>query len=266
MLNKKTFDNKNLFFFFQHYFLLDNMASNHTSMEVNAEEIPEKGVGMEIEVGESRFNKDTYKFLTHLQIDKNEILFAAIENESPRIVEDLLKIGCDPNATDLNVDFERTPLSKALERNRIDIAEILLQNGADINATCCFRGQTVLHHAASYRKLEIVKFLLQHNANINALDYERTTPLYLATIHDDNEIVKTLLINGANANIQDNNELITPFFCAIEDIVKVYFDFAINLDFNKRDLEGDTPFEYMLKDNELETFNIMKMIAYHQHS
>ena len=56
-------------------------------------------------------------------------------------------------------------------------------------------------------------------------------------------IVKTLLINGANANIQDDNELITPFFCANEKVIKVFFNYAIDLDFNKRNLEGNTPFE-----------------------
>lgn len=66
---------------------------------LDVEEVPEKPEGMEIEVGESCFNKDTNKFLTLLEIERNEILFAAIENEAPRIVEDLLKIGCDPNAT-----------------------------------------------------------------------------------------------------------------------------------------------------------------------
>ena len=242
------------------------MASNHTSMEVDVEEIPEKGEGMEIEVGESCFNKDTNKFLTLLEIERNEILFAAIENEAPRIVEDLLKIGCDPNAINPNVDYDWTPLSKALERNCIDIAEILLKHGADIEAPCCFRGQTVLHHASGDGTLEIVEFLLKHNANINALDRHKTTPLYLAAIENEAEIVKTLLINGANANIQDDEELITPFFFAVGEIVKVFLDFAINLDLNKRNLEGNTAFECALEDSDFEAAKTLKMIAYHQNS
>ena len=76
----------------------------------------------------------------------------------------------------------------------------------------------MLHHATSFRKLEIVEFLIQNKANINALDNGRHTPLYLATIHDDEVIVKTLLVNGANANIQDNDELITPFFVPLKKL------------------------------------------------
>ena len=235
-------------------------------MNLDLEEDFEKPEDMETEVEEAYFNKDTNKFFTLLEIDKNEILFVAIEIESPRIVEDLLKIGCDPNATDLNVDFERTPLSNALQRNRIDIAEILLKNGAHINAPCCYRGQTVLHRASGNGKLEIVEFLLKHNANINALDRDKTTPLYLAALENEAEIVKTLLINGANAKIQDDEELITPFFFAFGEIVKIYLDFAIDQDLNKRNLEGNTAFECALEDSDFEAAKTLKMIAYHQNS
>ena len=90
--------------------------------------------------------------------------------------------------------------------------------------------------------------------------------MYLATYHTKVEIVKTLLINGANPNLQESEELITPFFCAKEEVMKVFFDFAIDLDMYKRNLEGNTPFEYLLKHNELEAIGNIKMIAYHQHS
>ena len=80
------------------------MTSNEHQMNFDIEGVFEKAEGMEIEVSDAHLYNDSDKFLTLLETDKNEILLDVIENESPKIVEDLLKIGYDPNATDLNVD------------------------------------------------------------------------------------------------------------------------------------------------------------------
>ena len=101
---------------------------------------------------------------------------------------------------------------------------------------------------------------LRHNADINALDNSKTTPLLLATLQTEVEIVKTLLINGADPNIQDSEELITPIYYAYPETLKIFFDYAIDLDLNKMNFEGNTAFEDALKENDLET---IKMIAHH---
>ena len=93
------------------------------------------------------------------------------------------------------------------------------------------------------------------------MDNKKNTPLHLATIDEEVEIVKTLLIKGANVNIQDSNEKITPFFCAYGNIIKIFFDYAIDLDLNKRNFEGNTAFEDALDKDEIET---IMMIVYFQ--
>ena len=65
--------------------------------------------------------------------------------------------------------------------------------------------------------------------------------------------------------VQDDEELITPFFFAFGEIVKIYLDF-IDLDLNKRNLEGNTAFECALEDSGFEAAKTLKMIAYHQNS
>ena len=114
-------------------------------------------------------------------------------------------------------------------------------------------------------KLETVKLLLQYNADINALDDNKITPLYLATYHVEEEIVKTLLINGANPNLQESEELITPIYYALPEIMKLLFDYAIDLDLSKRNFDGNTAFEDAMMQDEFAFVKNIKMFVYHQH-
>ena len=91
------------------------------------------------------------------------------------------------------------------------------------------------------------------------------SPLYLATLHVKDEIVKTLLINGANPNLQESEELITPIYYAWPEILKLFFDYAIDLDLNKRNLEGNTAFEDAMMQDEFAFVKNIKMFVYHQH-
>ena len=91
------------------------------------------------------------------------------------------------------------------------------------------------------------------------------SPLYLATLHVKDEIVKTLLINGANPNLQESEELITPIYYAWPEILKLFFDYAIDLDLSKRNFDGDTAFEDAMMQDDLMFLKNIKMIVYHQH-
>ena len=91
------------------------------------------------------------------------------------------------------------------------------------------------------------------------------SPLYLATLHVKDEIVKTLLINGANPNLQESEELITPIYYAWPEILKLFFDYAIDLDLSKRNFDGDTAFEDAMMQNDPMFLKNIKMIVYHQH-
>ena len=78
------------------------MTSNQQQLlEVNVEEVLEKAKTTEDEDSKSNPANDTDKFLKSLNVDKDDLLFDAIENESLTIVEDLLKLNCNPNAVNL---------------------------------------------------------------------------------------------------------------------------------------------------------------------
>lgn len=72
-------------------------------------------------------------------------------------------------------DDGMTALHWAADRGHVDVAKLLLDNSADVNARdeC---GQTPLHYAASCGHEAIVKILLQHGADSTLQDSDQLTP------------------------------------------------------------------------------------------
>jgi ankyrin repeat protein len=66
-------------------------------------------------------------------------------------------------------------IHKAAEKGRIDVLEMFLQHGADLNEYWSgqlttgrdFRGGTPLHMAVSHDQVQTVKWLLEHGADPN---------------------------------------------------------------------------------------------------
>lgn len=61
----------------------------------------------------------------------------------------------------------------------MDIAKLLIDNGADIHAKTK-HGTTPLHYACRRGALEVIKLLLIRGANLGAESNEMTTPLHEA--------------------------------------------------------------------------------------
>lgn len=69
------------------------------------------------------------------------------------------------------------PLHIAAIHGRINVARLLIDRGADVNAHC-LSGATPLHYTAWKGMVEMAGFLLDHGAQVNALDPQfRATPL-----------------------------------------------------------------------------------------
>ena len=194
--------------------------------------------------------------------DKSEQtpLYLAVSKGYIEIVKELLNNDAEVDKRSYGV----TPFSIALITKQIDIANILLEHGADIDATFStahwFEGFSSLHDAAYDGNLKIVTFLLNHNANVNAVDVDKRTPLHLATIRGRTEVIKTLLVNGANANLQDK-DLFTAFQrTSNKNILKIFFEYGNSLDLNIRNQYGNTIFENIITSNNI---RVAKMIVYH---
>lgn len=72
----------------------------------------------------------------------------------------------------------------------IDVAELLLAHGADVNQG--EGGNAALHGAARFGQAAMVKWLLEHRAHVNARDYEKKTPLRLAVESGHAELTELL--------------------------------------------------------------------------
>jgi uncharacterized protein len=69
-----------------------------------------------------------------------------------------------------------TLLHDAVQQNHKDVAQYLLEKGADVNAGKT-DGVTALHMAARNGNIEIITLLLEYGATINILDAKGWTPL-----------------------------------------------------------------------------------------
>ena len=68
-----------------------------------------------------------------------------------------------------------TPLHRASEAGHTEIARLLINKGADIEARDAGYMRP-LHLAAIYRHAEVARLLIQHGADVNAYDGYRKTP------------------------------------------------------------------------------------------
>jgi hypothetical protein len=121
------------------------------------------------------------------------------------VVKRLIKAGCNPNSVVSLESFSNrsnlTALLAAIKTKRIDLVELLINAGAEVN-TQTTRGltRTPLQLAAELGCLEIVKLLLEKGAEVNALPVQHGggTALQLAAISGNCNIAVELLNRGAN--------------------------------------------------------------------
>ena len=107
-----------------------------------------------------------------------------------------LEAGADVNAK--NERDGRTLLHYAARNGDKEIAEILIAEGADVNAKND-NGQTSLHFAAIGGYMEIAKLLINNGADVNAKDRYGKTPLDWATKNKHPEIADLLRKHGGKS-------------------------------------------------------------------
>lgn len=106
------------------------------------------------------------------------------------LVEFLISLGANLNLASNN-DFKVTPLHSAAAKKQYDIAQLLIKNGADVNAQQ-ISGVTALHSAAHNGDVPLVNLLLKNGANSMAKMKEGQTPLVMAEEKGFTEIVEIL--------------------------------------------------------------------------
>lgn len=141
-------------------------------------------------------------------------LHMAVINNQENIAAVLIQAGAKVNATDTTT--LATPLHLAALYGREELAKMLIQKGANVNASMRF-GITPLLVAAQFGQPQIVQLLLDKKANINVADQEGFTALHFAAQNGDEVLAKMLIENGANINLQDKTNKATPLGVALEN-------------------------------------------------
>ncbi|CAH0559644.1 unnamed protein product [Brassicogethes aeneus] len=111
-----------------------------------------------------------------------------------------------------------TPLHLAAGYNNVDVAEFLLEHGADVNAQDK-GGLIPLHNASSYGHLDIAALLIKYNTVVNATDKWGFTPLHEAAQKGRTQLCALLLAHGADPFLK-NQEAQAPVDLATADDVQ----------------------------------------------
>ncbi|XP_040284693.1 ankyrin repeat domain-containing protein 6 isoform X1 [Bufo bufo] len=116
------------------------------------------------------------------------------------VVQILLKAGCDLNVQD---DGQQTALHRAAVVGHSDILAILIQEGCALDRQDK-DGNTALHEAAWHGFSQSVKLLVKAGANVLAKSKAGNTPLHLACQNGHSQSCRFLLLAGSRADLKNH--------------------------------------------------------------
>ena len=134
-------------------------------------------------------------------------LFDAIDQHDSSRVATLLSAGADANAA-LSHPPGWRPLGAAIEElefgGTVDVVQLLIAYGADVNAPYVDSKLTPLHAAMFTENMEVIQLLLDAGANPNLLSDEDRSPLRFAVEREALDMAACFLRHGAVASINDS--------------------------------------------------------------
>lgn len=136
-------------------------------------------------------------------------LHAAVSMNHFNMVELLLNNGADINA----IANDRTPLVIAARKNNFKMVRFLIEKGAELNVSRDTEG-TAIHAAISRNNLTIGEFLVEKGADISIRAGDLGNFLYDAVTMRNLEMVEFLLERGADINAAAEG-LGTPLYRAV---------------------------------------------------
>jgi hypothetical protein len=128
-------------------------------------------------------------------------IFACVEDGDMSALRAALERGTPADTRDPAT--RSTPLMWAARLGRLEMIELLVSRGADVNATCGGYG-TPLMHAAMNRRPESARRLQALGAAPPVASPSGVTPLITAATVGDEKVIDVLLRAGADVNAADN--------------------------------------------------------------
>ena len=153
-------------------------------------------------------------------------------------------------------------------KEKLDIIELMLAFGADVNAQNKIKRN--LSHALALHEYNLYKgiiklshlekrrnaYALQSNLKDELLSFGEQTPLIIASILGNEQIVKALIKAGADVNIQDqtgSTALMWTLLLIIQDNIEVYYNEIANMlidantNINLQDFSGESAKDLITK-------------------
>ncbi|CAB1334010.1 unnamed protein product [Coregonus sp. 'balchen'] len=96
-----------------------------------------------------------------------------------------------------------TPLHLAVQGGHKELARMLLDAGADINAMDIKSGRSPLIHAVENHNMDMVHFLIENDCNVNGQSYSGNTALHSACGRGQVDTVRLLLKNRADNSVKN---------------------------------------------------------------
>ena len=158
------------------------------------------------------------KNITIMRRDSQKIdLHTLSEKGDYENVKNLLEKKFDAN--DRN-ELYKTPLHLACKSLSPKVIELLLENGADVDAQDSTR-MTALHHLLLIsgrltdkieKVTECMHLLIKNKADVNVSDHAGCTPLHLAAMRAEESWVDTLIEGGADMSAKNNEGVSVLYF------------------------------------------------------
>ena len=124
------------------------------------------------------------------------LIYAAREGHVD-VINILLDHGAEIDG--LGKNQQLTPLQQAAWNNHLDCAQLLIERGADINADYGKQGWTPLMYALDeLASPDIARLLIEHGANVN-IENQGETALEVAAMYGADDLVQLLKQFGAKA-------------------------------------------------------------------
>lgn len=144
----------------------------------------------------------------------------------------------NPNINYVNLAYE-TPLSRAIENNRIDIVELLIEKGVDVNKVTDDNFTPLRTAIENNRNLDIFKLLINAGADIRYVNAEGETYLMFACskFNFDNNInyqyyeeLFSILLDNISSKETNKEGLTCIGYIDHENLIKYFKELEYSLD------------------------------------
>lgn len=169
-----------------------------------------------------------------------DIFTAFQEGDKEKVIEYIN----DGNDVNIKGPQDITPLMAASVMGYLEIAELLIDKGAEVNYQV--RGFNALTLACRMNYTDIAKLLLENNSKVNIVSFEGHTPLYFSLEYDNKEVFDLLIAYGADVNL-GNESLLLKSLKMDDYYVNVLLSKGVNPNVTNED--GSTPLMYAVRKN-----------------